>query len=73
MSLCRMSPVLPCAAFALAAASFGAAAVPVIPTDSMQIASTTTFVAGEYHLPHGVAIVADDVVLGCSSLRWYLN
>ena len=58
-----MSPVLPCAAFALAAASFGAAAVPVIPTDSMQIASTTTFVAGEYHLPHGVAIVADDVVL----------
>ena len=58
-----MSPVLPCAAFALAAASLGAAAVPVIPTDAMQIGTSTTFVAGEYRLPRGVAIVADGVVL----------
>lgn len=38
----------------------------VIPTDGMEITEDTTFCKGEYELPNGISIGADNIVLDCN-------
>src|SRR3989344_5605893 len=41
----------------------------VVPYDGMVITEDTTFCEGEYYLPNGISIGADNVVLDCNGAK----